>query len=168
MKKYKSFSRKYSWIWFHEKKKLKIVFFYFRMELNFRSPEFTIQSMKLPKVASVAMMYMISIVDSISHCFQIPVPVWVPNLRRFSAAVFWCHLSCMCSSCFVRRKKVENDYHFPLDNLPKGVLSKREWWEIIGFFKGKTWKNQQLIIQVILTKKIETKERDFFVCVVCM
>jgi hypothetical protein len=48
---------------------------YMQMELNFRSPEFTIQSMKLPKVASVAMMYMISIVDSISHCFQIPVPV---------------------------------------------------------------------------------------------
>ena len=102
--KNKSFSRKYLWNWFHEKKIKNCFFFYFRMELNFRSPEFTIQSMKLPKVASVAMMYMISIVDSISLCFQIPVPVWVPKLRRFSAAVFWCHLSCMCSSCFVRRK----------------------------------------------------------------
>ena len=106
--------------------------FYFRMELNFRSPEFTIQSMKLPKVASVAMMYMISIVDSISLCFQIPVPVWVPKLRRFSAAVFWCHLSCMCSSCFVRKK---------------------------------AWKST---ISKSFSKKIETKERDFFVCVVCM
>ena len=29
----------------------------------------------------------------------------------------------------------------------------------------KNMKNQQLIIQVILTKKIETKERDFFLSV---